>query len=126
MSPLSKIVRQVRIGLFLGGSILALLLVLLLLGRSQALFRSRATLYASFENTSGLVIGSPVRLAGVDIGSVDDIRLDQTPTARNVTVKLRVDEGYLPRIRQDSVATMTTLWVPLPRIGTLVMMSGWA
>jgi phospholipid/cholesterol/gamma-HCH transport system substrate-binding protein len=108
MNPLSKVVRQVRIGLFLGGSILALVITILLLGKSQALFVSRATLYTSFQNTSGLVVGSPVRLAGVDIGSVADIQLDPRSTERAVNVVLRVDEGYLPRIREDSLATMTS------------------
>jgi phospholipid/cholesterol/gamma-HCH transport system substrate-binding protein len=108
MNPLSRVVRQVRIGLFLAGSILVLIIVLLLLGRSQALFRSRVTLFASFANTSGLVVGSPVRLAGVDVGAVQNISLEQSPSAHAVTVTLKVDESYLPRIRQDSVATMTT------------------
>src|SRR5947199_4918438 len=108
MNPFSRVVRQVRIGLFLAGAILALVLTVLFLGKSQALFSSRATLYATFQNTSGLVVGSPIRLAGVDVGSVQDIHLDPDPNEKDVTVELKVDESYLGRIREDSVATMAS------------------
>lgn len=103
-----KSIKYAKIATFLTAGLAALIAIVLFLGRSQALFTPKATLYASFSNTSGLVVGSPVRLAGIDIGTVESIRLGEPPEENRVIVVLGIDEGYLARIRVDSVATMQT------------------
>jgi phospholipid/cholesterol/gamma-HCH transport system substrate-binding protein len=100
--------RYIRIGLFLLAGLGVLFGVILVLGRSEALFKPKAHLFAEFDNTSGLVVGAPVRLAGINIGEVDDISLSADPTIRKVIVKMSIDRNYLPRIREDSVAQMNT------------------
>ena len=97
-----------RIGLFVAASVALLFAAVILLGRSQALFAHRARLNASFENISGLVVGAPVRLAGVDVGIVETIRFDRDLAHKNVHVTLVVDRRYLDRIREDSVARLSS------------------
>ena len=97
-----------RIGLFLAASVALLFAAVILLGRSQTLFAHRARLNASFENISGLVVGAPVRLAGVDVGIVESIRFDRDLAHKNVHVTLVVDRRYLDRIREDSVARLSS------------------
>lgn len=96
--------RSAQVGIFLAIGIAALVVVVLLLGKSQALFARKAALHCSFDNISGLVVGAPVRLAGVDIGIVQSIRFEKDLRERQVHVQLGIDSRYLPRIRQDSVA----------------------
>jgi phospholipid/cholesterol/gamma-HCH transport system substrate-binding protein len=100
--------RYIRTGIFLLAAAGLMFTVVMLLGRSGSIFRSRATLYAEFIDTSGLVVGAPVRLAGINIGEVNDILLSKDPRMRRVIVKLRIDPGYLTRIREDSIAQLTT------------------
>jgi phospholipid/cholesterol/gamma-HCH transport system substrate-binding protein len=100
--------RRLRVGLFLLASVGVLLAVVFLLGRSQTLFVQRVRLHARFENTSGLVVGSPVRLAGVDVGIVESIRFDADLQRKLVGVVLGVDRRYLERIREDSVARLSS------------------
>jgi phospholipid/cholesterol/gamma-HCH transport system substrate-binding protein len=100
--------RLVRVGVFVGLSLIVLVVVLGLLGRSRSLFSQKALLHTSFDNISGLVVGSPVRLAGVDIGIVQTIRFDPDLRVKKVRVTLGVQSKYLERIRSDSVARLSS------------------
>lgn len=100
--------RLVRVGVFVGISLVALVVVLALLGRSRSLFSTKALLHTSFDNISGLVVGAPVRLAGVDIGIVQTIRFDADLQVKKVRVTLGVQTRYLQRIRTDSVARLSS------------------
>ncbi|MGZ3404831.1 MAG: MlaD family protein, partial [Polyangia bacterium] len=97
-----------RTGAFLMASIALLLGAVVLLGRSQTLFAHRVHLHTSFENTSGLVVGTPVRLGGVDVGVVESIRFDNDLREKKVHVGLAVERRYLDRIRADSLARLSS------------------
>jgi phospholipid/cholesterol/gamma-HCH transport system substrate-binding protein len=78
--------------------------VVLLLGSSQGIFTRKVILHTKFANTSGLIKGASVRLAGVAIGIVHSIHFDPDPHAKRVDVDLSVNAQFLDRIRSDSVA----------------------
>jgi phospholipid/cholesterol/gamma-HCH transport system substrate-binding protein len=98
--------RQLRVGIFLASATGMLLAAVFLLGRSQTLFAHRARLYTAFDNVSGLVVGAPVRLAGVDVGIVDAIRFDADLHHKRVQVALAVERRFLDRVRTDSLARL--------------------
>ncbi len=100
--------RLVRTGIFVTAALSLLFVALLLLGRSQSLFVHRARLHAWFENTSGLVVGAPVRLGGVDIGIVESIRFARDVHQKKVHVTVAVDRRFLDRVRGDSIARLTS------------------
>lgn len=100
--------RLVRVGTFLAVTLLVLAGVVFILGRSQSLFSNKSRLHTSFDNTGGLVAGAPVRLAGVDVGIVQSIHFDRNPRVKRVHVILGVESQYLDRIREDSVARLTS------------------
>jgi len=89
-------------------AVVALFVTVFLLGEKQSLFHRKVHLRAAFANTSGLVIGTPVRLAGVDVGVVEKIEFDPDLRVRKVHVLLGVSSIYAPRIRADSVARLTS------------------
>ena len=62
------------------------------------------TLHAAFDNISGISVGSPVRLAGVQVGSVTGARID-TQTYRAVLTFTVQRSLQLP---DDSSAQITT------------------
>jgi phospholipid/cholesterol/gamma-HCH transport system substrate-binding protein len=80
---------------------------LLVIGQVQHPFARRVTLHTAFRNIAGLTVGAPVRLGGVDIGSVQDVRFAPALEVKDVSVTLGVQARYLDRIRADSRATLT-------------------
>ena len=58
---------------------------------------------AKFESVSGLKVGAPVELAGVSIGEVSDIDLEQTEAVMTLSIKnefkLRDDDYFVIRTK---------------------------
>lgn len=100
--------RLAKVGAFVVIAVVSLVAVIALVGRSRSLFTRRAQLHTAFDNTSGLVVGAPVRLAGVDIGIVQKISFDPDPKVKKVHVLLGVQAKYLERIRGDSLARLSS------------------
>lgn len=106
--------REVRVGLLIVVAIAALIFLLLNASGDISLFSQRLTLRARFDSADGLRPGAEVRLAGVRVGSVDDISLLQPsndPNGPKVEVRLKVDNRIdgrpaPERIRRDSVAQL--------------------
>src|ERR1035441_3307262 len=76
-------------------------------------FAPRITLKSYFDNAQGLRQGAPVRLSGVDIGNVTNIRIvpdkDKQLTPVEITMKLSTKYGY--DLRRDSVTSLDTAGV---------------
>jgi phospholipid/cholesterol/gamma-HCH transport system substrate-binding protein len=64
-----------------------------------------------FPEADGLLVGAPVRMAGVQIGTVTSIRLPTDPGREGITVRIGVDAAYTERIRDDSQATLRILQI---------------
>ena len=99
--------QKLRVGIFVLGSLLAFLGTIYALGARARLFESRYTIHAEFTQVAGLTEGATVRLAGVQIGRVSDIRLSSEPGGK-VRVEMTVARQYANRIRKDSVARIAT------------------
>lgn len=67
------------------------------------LFGGTYKLSAKFDEAGGLVPGNPVRMKGVNIGTVESVKLDQE--TQLVRVRLQVEEGV--RIPKGSYARVT-------------------
>lgn len=67
------------------------------------LFGNSYVLYAEFEDAGGLKAGNPVNMKGVNVGSVDDVRLD--PETQKVQARLQMKEGT--RIPKGSSAQVS-------------------
>jgi phospholipid/cholesterol/gamma-HCH transport system substrate-binding protein len=79
----------------------------------RGLFSKRITLVSYFDNASGLRVGAPVRLSGVDIGNVSAIRVvpDKDKQITPVEVVMKVSTKYGFNLRRDSVTSLDTAGV---------------
>jgi len=93
---------QLIVGIFAILGIIALAILSLSLGKLTLLPRPGYTLYASFDNISGLKTGDQVQLAGVQVGKVVEIGLKDV----RARVAMRVDEGV--PIDADAIAAVKT------------------
>ncbi len=96
------------------GTIGALALVILAVAAmtvgEQSSLLTRTTDYkVRFPNAEGLIVGSPVKLDGVQIGSVTGIRVPTDPEAWGVDVAIGVRQAYASRLRQDTSAALRYL-----------------
>jgi phospholipid/cholesterol/gamma-HCH transport system substrate-binding protein len=99
---------QLRVGAFVLASLLVFAGLVYMLGRSAGLFERQYRLVAGFSGIGGLIPGATVRLAGVPVGHVGEIRLPEAGGAK-VRVELLIARRVQDRIRADSLARIETL-----------------
>jgi phospholipid/cholesterol/gamma-HCH transport system substrate-binding protein len=80
---------------------------LFLIGDRRLLFTSHVEMATTFGKVTGLVVGTRVRLAGLDAGEVLEIRVPSRPSERFI-VRMRIREDLRPLVRTDSVCTIQT------------------
>jgi phospholipid/cholesterol/gamma-HCH transport system substrate-binding protein len=105
---------QLRVGLtVIFASLTLAVLLFLMSGGTGGLFTKRITLKSYFDNASGLRVGAPVRLSGVDIGNVVKIRVvpDKDKQLTPVEVTMKVSTKYAFNMRRDSVTELDTAGV---------------
>ncbi len=93
---------QLIVGIFAILGIIALAILSLSLGKLTLLPKPGYTLYASFDNISGLKTGDQVQLAGVQVGKIVQIELKD----QRARVAMRVDDGV--PIDKDAIASIKT------------------
>lgn len=92
---------KARLGLFITVGIALFVLAIFFIGRQQNLFDPVFTLSARFNNVSGLQPGNTVRFSGINVGTVDDIRIINDTT---VQVKMLIRQEVQRFIKSDSQA----------------------
>ncbi len=70
-----RLINNVKLGSFVLGGLLFLVLLLYMIGRNSNLFGSTYVLKARFENIQGLVAGNNVRFSGIHAGTVKKVKI---------------------------------------------------
>jgi phospholipid/cholesterol/gamma-HCH transport system substrate-binding protein len=102
---------QLRVGLTVVFASITLMVLIFLMSGTGGWFTSKIILKAYFDNAGGLRKGAPVRLSGVDIGNVTNIRIDSAKPLTPVEVTMKVATTYASSLRKDSVAMLATAGV---------------
>jgi phospholipid/cholesterol/gamma-HCH transport system substrate-binding protein len=101
---------EVWVGLFmLIGIIAVLILALKVSGLSNTVGSHGYTITADFDDVGGLKVRSPVTLAGVRIGQVSGIKLDNTRFKAVVTMQIDANQQQLPADTSASILTQGLL-----------------
>lgn len=96
-------VTELRVGIFvmvaliIGGSLA------FVIGNQRNLFRAKTEYFAIFDGVGGLRPGAPIMVAGVNVGSVDDVEIQRDGRIR---VELEVIDDATSLVRQGSVASI--------------------
>jgi phospholipid/cholesterol/gamma-HCH transport system substrate-binding protein len=99
---------ELRVGLTVIFASIVLIILIFLMTGSTGLFTHKITLYSYFDNASGLRVGAPVRLEGVDIGNVKAIRVVAGHGLTPVQVVMTVSTRFEDAVRTDSTAELST------------------
>ncbi len=92
---------ETRLGIFVALAVIAAVLILEIVGGIER-FQRGYELSALFNTIQDLKEGDRVKMAGVEVGRVEQIRLDETNNKVLVTMKLHKDV----KVRTDSLATV--------------------
>lgn len=94
---------ELRVGVFVITALIVGATLIFTIGSRRNMFGSKVTYHAVFSNVSGLRAGSPVRIAGVDVGVVSDVTIRRDG---KIHVELRVDDDATPLVRRGSLASI--------------------
>ncbi len=99
---------NLKVGIFVLISLLIFMVFIFALGGKSSLLKKTYKIRTSFTNTAGLSEGAPVRLSGLRIGSVKEIKFPENPDNNFIVVTMEVNEEGIRRIGSDAVATIRT------------------
>jgi ABC-type transport system involved in resistance to organic solvents, periplasmic component len=91
--------KALRLGIFMASALILFIVAIYLIGSKQNLFSSNTDVYASFKDIRGLMSGNIVRFAGINIGTVKDIRL---VADSSVIVTMSIRDTYTDYIYKNS------------------------
>lgn len=102
-----KSLRGARLGLFTFIGTVLLVIGIFLIGTKDLLFQETFELKTYFPTVEGLRVGAPVRLTGIDVGTVKSIEFIADTTSK-ILVTMRIKKDVQQFIRKDSKASIET------------------
>ncbi|HEV7241665.1 MAG TPA: MlaD family protein [Thermoanaerobaculia bacterium] len=93
---------SIRVGVLVSAALLILMVFLFFIGSEQKIFARKNEYEVRLENVTGLAEGNPVKMSGVTIGVIRDIKLPMDPKMKQVEILLMVDRKFAERVRGDS------------------------
>jgi len=97
---------SLRVGIVITVTLLIIFFVIVFSGGIQSLFQERVPVNIYISDVKGLRKGAPVRVAGVDVGTVDEIKLNKE---YGTVVKVSIDKDVLTYLKSDAKATVQTI-----------------
>ncbi|HEX6272307.1 MAG TPA: MlaD family protein [Polyangiaceae bacterium] len=98
--------REIKVGAFVLAGLMATGGVIFMIGEERQLFASKTDYQVSFVDVQGLRPGSPVRMGGVDIGTVNKVSYGSDEKDYRIHVTLSIIEDQARRIKADSIASI--------------------
>ena len=98
--------RQTTVGIFVLLGLVCVAYLTIKLGRMELFETKGFELNARFNSVSGLRVGADVEMAGVPVGRVAAITLDDDPVRRQALVRLVLDRGL--KLSTDTIASIKT------------------
>lgn len=84
---------KIRLGLFITVGTILFVIGIFVIGKQKNLFNTVFKLNTTFYNVSGLQVGSNVRFSGINIGTVDNIKiLNDTTVQVDMLIKIEVQQ----------------------------------
>jgi phospholipid/cholesterol/gamma-HCH transport system substrate-binding protein len=96
--------KSIKVGVFVLSGLILLGIAVFMIGENRNLWDPKMKYQAAFFDVAGLKPGAPVRMGGVDIGTVTDVGHGEKVEDTRVYVTLSVTKRESVRVREDTVA----------------------
>lgn len=97
---------SLKVGIVITVTLVIVFFVVVFSGGIESLFKEKSLLYIYISDVKGLRKGATVRIAGVDVGSVKEIKLSKE---YGTVVKVSIDKNVLSYLKSDATATVQTI-----------------
>ncbi len=94
---------KVRLGMFIAGGLMIFVAAVFIIGRQKNLFTPVYKLTTTFHNVSGLQVGNNIRFSGINVGTVDNIKIINDST---VQVNMLIQKSVQRFIKEDCEAAI--------------------
>jgi phospholipid/cholesterol/gamma-HCH transport system substrate-binding protein len=94
---------KVRLGMFIAGGFIIFVAAVFIIGRQKNLFVPVYKLTTTFHNVSGLEVGNNIRFSGINVGTVDNIKIINDST---VQVDMLIQKNVQKFIKEDCEAAI--------------------
>jgi len=101
----NPLTRNIRLGIFVLAGTIFIIVAMYFIGSKQNLFGSKFKLIANFKNVGGLMTGNNVRFGGIDIGTVESVKITSDSSIKVVMV---IKESSQEFIKKNAVASIGT------------------
>ena len=98
-----EISNKIKLGIFISIGMALFIVGIYFIGQGQLMFRSTFRISGVFKDVAGLQPGNNVRLSGVNVGTVDNIRIVSDSSIR---VEILIDDRTRMFIKKDAIATI--------------------
>lgn len=98
--------RQTAVGIFVLLGLVCVAYLTIKLGRMELFEEKGFELNARFNSVSGLRVGADVEMAGVPVGRVAAITLDDNPLGRQAIVRMVLEKDL--KLSSDTIASVKT------------------
>ncbi len=95
--------QKAKLGMFVMLTGLVLIISLYLIGKKQNLFGDTFKITAVFNNVNGLKLGNNVRYAGINVGTVKEIKMVNDST---ICVDIVIEEGIRKHMKKNAFAVV--------------------
>lgn len=95
--------QKAKIGIFTLVGIGLLVAGIFIIGEKKNMFGNTFTIYGRYKNVGGLQIGNNIRFAGINVGTVEDITIENDTTVR---VDMRLQSKVRPFLKSDAIASI--------------------
>ena len=94
---------KIKLGIFVTIGVAILIIGIYFVGQRQRMFSSTFRLSAVFKDINGLQVGNNVRFSGINVGTIDNIKI---VTDSTVQVDMIIDNGSMKFIKKDATAVI--------------------
>ncbi|HQA03187.1 MAG TPA: MlaD family protein [Thermodesulfovibrio thiophilus] len=97
---------SLKVGIVITSTLIIIFCVIIFSGGIQSFFTKRDSFNVYITDVQGLRKGAPVRIAGVDVGTVQDIKLSKE---YGTIVTVSINRNVLSYLKSDAKATVQTI-----------------
>jgi phospholipid/cholesterol/gamma-HCH transport system substrate-binding protein len=97
--------REVKVGIFVLIGLIVAGAIIFMVGDERRVFDKHYRLHAAFEDVAGLKPGAPVRMGGVDVGTVENVKF-VNPHDKRLHVYFTIVRVAYERVKDDSTVTI--------------------